>query len=238
MTTTKHRKGGSKGANGYGEYQVRYASDKQINFIKQLLNSKQHNLTLTDEALTKLNVQGAGELITNLLTLPAKEGYVIAPTERQVSYAQSLIQDKEGGIELLNDYLFTKKVNSLSDLDKSDVSAIINTLRARSNKPVPILIKEVGAYLLDETIYSIRKGSYSKEWQVWSYSDESKKYERNNKANEKKVLTTLDVSNRLTLEQAIRYSAQTGVCCHCGRTLTLLKSVTAGMGRVCASRYF
>ena len=41
--TTTHRKGGSKGANGYGEYKVRNASPRQIAFIEKLLATKNHN---------------------------------------------------------------------------------------------------------------------------------------------------------------------------------------------------
>ena len=33
--TTTHRKGGSTGANGYGEYQVRYASERQKKLVGQ-----------------------------------------------------------------------------------------------------------------------------------------------------------------------------------------------------------
>ena len=36
-TKTKHRKAGARGGNQYGEYKVRYASEKQANFIKKLL---------------------------------------------------------------------------------------------------------------------------------------------------------------------------------------------------------
>ena len=43
MTTTKHRTGGARGANGYGEYQVRHASPKQQLFIKTLLETKEHS---------------------------------------------------------------------------------------------------------------------------------------------------------------------------------------------------
>ena len=100
-----------------------------------------------------------------------------------------------------------------------------------------LAITEVGAYLLDETIYSIRLGRESNKLQVFAYSDISKKYVRLGISKEKELLRQLQPTNRLTLEQAIKYSAQTGSCVHCGRTLTLRKSVVAGMGQVCASKY-
>jgi hypothetical protein len=233
--TTTHRKGGSKGANGYGEYKVRNASPKQIAFIEKLLATKNHNYNNLN--LTELNVQGAGEIINALLSCDNKTGVVTPPTERQVQFAQSLVTSKEGGQGLLANVLQSKGVHELAQLSRADVSAIINSLKTSKTKEVVIKISEVGAYLLDETIYSIRQGQESKKWQVWSYSDEAKKYQRNAKELETNVLNNVDETNRLTLSQAIKYSAQTGICCHCGRTLTVLKSVAGGIGPICAKRY-
>ena len=234
-TNTKHKTGGARGANGYGEYQVRYASQKQINFIKTLLATKDHTHNLTDETLEKLNVQGAGELITSLINLPNKVGLVIPPTEKQISFVESLVQKKEGGLELLNDYLLKNNVNELNQLNKSDVSEIINSLRYAKEKPEVLKITEVGAYLLDAVIYSIRFNTDRKRWSVWTYSKEFGKWLKDDTKQE--VLKKLEPSNRLTLQQAVKYSAQTGLCCHCGRTLTVLKSVAGGIGPICSKKY-
>jgi hypothetical protein len=180
-------------------------------------------------------VQGAGELITKLLALPNKAGVVIAPSEKQVSFADSLIKKKEGGVETLNHYLHNRKVSSLAELDRKDVSAIINTLKFAKEVTPPMKITEVGAYILDGIVYSIRQNSESKNWSVWTYSDVDKKYVRNNK--EFGVLYKLDTTDRLTLELAIKYSAQVGICVHCGKTLTVLKSVAGGIGPICAKKY-
>jgi hypothetical protein len=235
-TTTRHRTGGSRGANGYGEYTVRNASNKQQLFIKTLLETKEHSFGEVD--VVSLNVQGAGELITKLLVLPNKAGIVVPATEKQISFATALIQKKEGGLDVLNHYLRNRKVNALEQLDRKDVSAIINELKVAQIKALPIAITEVGAYLLDEVIYSIRIGNQSKKWQVWSYNDTYKKYLREtDKAKEDSILQKVQPSNRLTLESAIKYSVQVGICCHCGRTLTVLKSVAGGIGPICAKRY-
>ena len=237
MTTlSTHRTGGAKGANGYGEYQVRYASDKQQLFIKTLLETKEHSFSDVDVAT--LNVQGAGELITKLLALPNKAGVIVKASEKQLSYALSLIQKKEGGLPTLNHYLYNRKVNALDELDRKDVSAIIGHLQQAPLMPVAIAITEVGAYLVEGVIYSIRKGSQSKMWHVWTYNDSFKKYLReNDKVKEDSILQKVQPSNRLTLETAVKYSVQTGICCHCGRTLTVLKSVAGGIGPICAKRY-
>ena len=234
MTTlSTHRTGGAKGANGYGEYQVRYASERQQQFIKTLLETKAHSFVDVD--VTTLNVQGAGELITKLLLLPNKVGVVIAPSEKQLSFAKALIQKKQGGTHTLNHYLHNRKVTSIEELDRKDVSAIINTLKVAKEVTPPMKITEVGAYILDGIVYSIRQNSETKRWSVWTYSDVDKKYVRNNK--EFGVLYKLDTTDRLTLELAIKYSAQVGICVHCGKTLTVLKSVAGGIGPICAKKY-
>lgn len=234
MTTlSAHRTGGSRGANGYGEYQVRYASPKQQLFLKTLLETKAHSFGDVDVAT--LNVQGAGELITKLMALPNKAGVVVAPSEKQVSFANALIKKKEGGVETLNHYLHNRKVSSLEELDRKDVSEIINTLKVAKEVTPPIKITEVGAYLLDGIVYSIRQNSETKRWSVWTYSDVAKKFVRNNDKFD--VLYQVETTDRLTLELAIKHSAQVGICVHCGRTLTLLKSVAGGMGAICAKKY-
>jgi hypothetical protein len=232
--TTTHRKGGSRGANGYGEYQVRYASERQKQFINNLLATKECEFDVAEINVDELNVQGAKDLITLLLKQPNKAGIVIPPTEKQLQFAQALVTSKEGGQGLLANVLQSRGVNTIEQLSRSDVSAIINSLK--NVKDAPMKIADVGAYLLDGTIYSIRQSNESKKWSVWTYSDEAKKYVRNDEV-KKEVLKKVEPKDRLTLELAIKYSAQVGICVHCGRTLTLLKSVAGGMGAICAKKY-
>lgn len=231
-TTTKRRAGGSAGGNKYGSYQVRYASERQVSFIKKLLEQKQHNFP-SDFDLTTLNVQGAGDLINELLSCSDKAGFVIPPTDKQLNFAKSLISNKEGGQELLANVLQLKGVHGIEQLSKQDVSGIINSLKVVKDNPLKIT--EVGAYLLDETIYSIRQSNETKKWSVWAYSADVNKFVRRDDL--KDVLKKLEPKDRLTLELAIKYSAQVGICVHCGRTLTLLKSVAGGMGAWCAKKY-
>lgn len=230
METKNRRKGGSKGGNKYGSYEVRYASQKQIDFINKLLQKKEHNLSVD---LSTLNVQGAGDLITSLLALPDKVGFVDYASEKQVSFAQSLSNSKENGLEIVNNFLQKNNVLSLDKLDKSKVSLLITELKATEDKKATIT--EVGAYLYEGVVYSIRKNQYDK-FIVWTYNEERKAYERNYSAT-KNLLNKIQPTDRLTLELAIKYSAQTGICCHCGRSLTVLKSVAGGIGPICAKRY-
>ena len=180
-------------------------------------------------------MQGAGEIINSLLSCDNKAGVVTPPTERQVQFAQSLVTSKEGGQGLLANVLQSKGVHEIAQLSRADVSAIINSLK--NVKDAPIKITEVGAYLLDGTIYSIRQSSENKKWSVWTYEGGNvNKYVRNDVV-KNEVLKKVEPKDRLTLELAIKYSAQVGICVHCGRTLTLLKSVAGGMGAICAKKY-
>jgi hypothetical protein len=234
VTNAPQRKsGGATGGNQYGAYQVRHASDKQVSFIKKLLEQKDYSKQVD---LDNLNVQGAGDLINELLACSDKQGYVALPSDKQLSFARNLIKNKDGGMELLNQLLQSHNVNSLEQLPKVIVSGIINTLKSAPEQP--LAISEVGAYLSDGTIYSIRLGKESQKFQVWYHDTTQNKYVREaNGFTEKDLLKKLQPTDRLTLELAIKYSAQTGICVHCGRTLTLRKSVVAGMGQVCASKY-
>lgn len=234
---TTHKTGGSIGGNKYGSYVVRYASDKQKNFIKKLLEQKQHNLNVDDEVLKELNVQGASDLISQLINLPNKQGVFIPASEAQVSFASSLVATKENGFDLLTTLLQKNKVNSLEQLDKEQISFLITMLKVSTTKAVTIRISDVGAYVFNGVVYSIRKDKDQKKYRVYFYSKEVNKYVRAEKKLEVEVLSNISDSDRLTLEKAVKYSAQTGICCHCGRLLTVLKSVAGGIGPICSKKY-
>lgn len=52
------------------------------------------------------------------------------------------------------------------------------------------------------------------------------------------AMRTLTPADKMTLEQAKEFGALYGTCCVCGRTLTDEVSIEAGIGPVCAGRYF
>lgn len=230
-TTTKHRKGGSKGGNQYGSYTVRNASEKQIAFIKKLLDQKKHNNLSID--FTKLNVQGATELIKTLMALENNDTHFVLPTEKQLSYAKLLIRTKVNGFALEREVLDKNGVTSLANLSSTEVSKVINTLKPADY--LPQQITETGAYRFNGRVVSVRIGNQSGKWQVWEYNKELGKWGYDFKKTW--ILAHLTPAMRLSLEEAIKISAQTGTCVHCGRTLTDLKSVAGGMGKVCADKY-
>jgi hypothetical protein len=230
-TKTKHRKAGARGGNQYGEYKVRYASEKQANFIKKLLDTKQHSYDTPDFAL--LNVQGATELIANLLKCPNKAGVVRLATSKQLWLLGKLVQDKQEGKALLSATLSKEGVTVLEQLSIDSVSGLITQLKdAPSLEPE---IKEVGAYLLNNSIYQIRMGLNSRKLQVWTINRNHDGFDYD--TTRQAVLFELKPEHRLTLSKAIELSVQFGCCVHCGRALTRAVSVARGMGAVCAGRY-
>jgi hypothetical protein len=230
-TKTTHRKAGARGGNQYGEYKVRYASEKQANFIKKLLDTKQHSYDTPDFAL--LNVQGATELIANLLKCPNKAGVVRLATAKQLWLLGKLVQDRQEGKALLSATLAKEGVTVLEQLSIDSVSGLITQLKdAPSLEPE---IKEVGAYLLNNSIYQIRMALNSRKLQVWTINRNHDGFDYD--TTKQSVLFELKPEHRLTLSKAIELSVQFGCCVHCGRALTRAVSVARGMGAVCAGKY-
>jgi hypothetical protein len=95
-----------------------------------------------------------------------------------------------------------------------------------------IIEATVGAYRVNETYYSVRKLRDSDRLFALEYDPINKSWTLNSK-----VLATLKATDRLSLTDASAFGIATGTCVHCHRTLTLQKSVVAGMGKWCASHY-
>lgn len=231
MTQTTHRKAGTRGGNQYGQYKVRYASPRQVQFLKNLLELKQHSFT--EPNWEELNVQGATELIAQLVKLPNKANIKRYISEKQLNFLLHLVRTKEDGEQLLSTSLAKENIADSANLSFEEAQSLINTLLQAGNKTIKL--SDVGAYRINGTVYSIRKGRESRKWQVWSINPITNKWFLDS-ANYS-VLFELRDEHRLTLREAIQVSANTGSCCHCGRTLTLASSVAKGMGRVCEGKY-
>lgn len=231
MNTSTHRKAGTRGGNQYGAYKVRYASPRQVQFLKNLLELKQHSFA--EPNWEELNVQGATELIAQLVKLPNKVNIKRYISEKQLNFLLHLVRTKEEGESLLSTSLAKENIADSANLSFEEAQTLINTLLQADNKTIKL--SDVGAYRINGTVYSIRKGRESRKWQVWSINPVTNKWFLDS-ANYS-VLFELRDEHRLTLREAIQVSANTGSCCHCGRTLTLASSVAKGMGRVCEGKY-
>jgi hypothetical protein len=229
--TSAHRKAGARGGNQYGEYKVRYASPRQVQFIKTLFETKQHSLS--EPNWEELNVQGATELISALLKLPNKEERPRYISSKQENFLLHLVAIKEGGEQLLQASLLQEGVKDSGNLSFAIAQTLIDTLIKADVKSLKF--NEAGAYRINDTIFSIRKGRQSGKWQVWSFDSLSGKWFLDSK--NYGLLFEIKAENRLSLKEAIQHSALTGYCVNCGRTLTLASSVLKGMGKVCESKY-
>lgn len=97
---------------------------------------------------------------------------------------------------------------------------------------------DVGAHLLEGTLYSVRRDRKTDQIQVWEFNPTKKEYRRPFfSAEEHKILQLLGSGTKLTLRLAQKYSIETGICCHCGRYLSAKKSVASGMGPICKKYY-
>lgn len=129
----------------------------------------------------------------------------------------------------------TRKRRAITKEKKSEA---LDTAENVSFIPSDYYLVDPGAYKLGHTVYSIRRDKKTRVFQAWFYDGDKKTYRRPFfESDERKILEKLTPSNRLSLKMAEKYSLDTGLCCHCGRTLTAQKSINRGMGPVCRSLY-
>lgn len=203
------------------------ATVAQINFIKTLLSDRlvPNCFEIDLDHLTK---DQASNAIRILKQQPKLRVELIS--EKQLAYLTSIINrrpDADYHLQRINDEYGISDLTSLNrDQAKREIDRMLRL-------PIPLPDIAVGAYELDNIVYSVRKGNYSGAIHALVYDPDQKKWV-SDKTNSIYKLTN---EHRLTLSRATQLSVAVGSCVHCGRTLTLQKSVVAGMGRVCASKY-
>lgn len=243
---------------------IKLASDKQVAFIKKLLNERQHEFgdSLIIEQMTSREVSG---YIDVLLGLPYKAG--INPTvrlasDKQIAFIKSLIEKLENPDEYLSELLVINGISDLTALPLAVASKVIGTLQGLAKAvptqttPTPVasvgasvvipapslpviatpvaipkVLVEVGAYNHGGEIYRVKASTYGKR-HAYKWDANRKKWVYANG-----VIYKIVPAERLTLNDAMRFGAQTGSCVHCGRTLTDPESVRYGLGTVCIKRY-
>ena len=226
MTITKGKPAGAPASNQYGEFQVKYCSPAQARFIQRLLDERVHDFQISDAKT--VNKKHASRIIEQLLKCPKKPEAIEPISEKQLSYIDALVQTREGASTIVNSF------GSVYRLDKDKARELIDTLVLLQYKKqaTPEEKLEVGAYLHDGVIYSIRKNSSSGRLHAFTFDHDLKAW-----SYARGIVNQIKPEERLTLAQASQFGAQTGCCVHCRRTLTVQKSIVAGMGKICASRY-
>jgi len=165
-----------------------------------------------------------------------------AATEKQVSYLESLLRNREVDEDAAN----MMKDAIAKGIDWKLASAFIQQLVVcpfRQRMPASSPITEDGMYRMPNgAIYKVQfnkaqgdgRRMYAKLLVM-----ERDEYNDTWKAHfeyEKGVVYKLTPEMRMTIEQAKEFGALYGTCCVCGRTLTNEVSIEAGIGPICAGR--
>jgi hypothetical protein len=227
VSITKGKPAGAPASNQYGEFAVKYCSPAQARFIQRLLDERIHEFEIANAE--QVNKKHASRIIEQLLACPKKVEDRIS--EKQSGYIDLLLQTRQKAQEKLTEITTHYSVDSYHQLTRDQAKVLITYLVMLPKLEV-IIEATVGAYRVNETYYSVRKLRNSDRLFALEYDPINKSWTLNSK-----VLATLKATDRLSLTDASAFGIATGTCVHCHRTLTLQKSVVAGMGKWCASHY-
>lgn len=227
MTITTGKPAGAPASNQYGEFAVKYCSPAQARFIQRLLDERIHEFEIANAE--QVNKKHASRIIEQLLACPKKVEDRIS--EKQSGYIDLLLETRQNAQEKLTEITTHYSVDSYHQLTRDQAKTLITYL-VLLPKVEPVIEATVGAYRVNGIYYSVRKRRESDRLFAVEYDPENKSW-----INNFKILSTLKATDRLSLTDASAFGIATGTCVHCHRTLTLQKSVVAGMGKWCASHY-
>lgn len=91
-------------------------------------------------------------------------------------------------------------------------------------------VTEAGVYMLDEIVYRVKPSQQGRLYAL-AFDPETQSFEY--AAGAIKRLSSEDL---MTVEQAEKFGQRFGICAVCGRVLTNPKSITRGIGPVCADK--
>ena len=124
-------------------------------------------------------------------------------------------------------------------LDKSRASHAIDTLRSAPKtapKPVAASLDE-GVYRKDGVIFRVHRSResgnlYAKRLEFDLFGGSKPRF-----VYAKGAITALAPTHKMSRDEAKAFGVETGICCVCGAFLTDEKSVSEGIGPVCAKRF-
>ena len=220
---------GAPASNQYGEFTVKVCSPKQASFIQSLLDTRRHNLLITDA--TTVNKKHASRIIDELLKCPKLVPDLIS--DKQLSYLNALQTSRQNASSHIVNALVRAGVSAKSEFTREQAGSLITALKLLPVIAQPILVDEVGAYRHGEQYYSVRKSTQRHDALIaYVFNASTGRWEY-----AKGAIHALRPEQRLTLSEAKKFGVQTGQCVHCGRTLTDPISIMAGLGTVCIKRY-
>jgi hypothetical protein len=134
---------------------------------------------------------------------------------KQVSFIKSLISERG----------YTQPVE-FGTLTSSEASSLISNLLAM---PTAGGVEEQGMYRDGDAIFRVQRSLESGNLYAKRLDVVEMKF-----IYEAGAIKTLRASHKMTLDEAKAFGVETGFCCVCARFLTDAKSVSAGIGPVCA----
>lgn len=159
---------------------------------------------------------------------PSTPANFVPATDKQVGFYVRLCAERGVNTDMID---FTK-------ISKSEISKAIDAILAtpKPTRPETKIEIEDGMYRLDDVIYKVQHAvhgsgrQYAKE--LVQYADGSWGFEF-----ARGMVYKLRPEHKMTIEEAKEFGALYGTCCVCGRTLTDEKSIEAGIGPICASKF-
>lgn len=229
---------GAKGANQFGSYKVRVASDKQVGFLRSLLATRDTSrlgelqaalVTKARSELTgeQLSKRLATDVISILVELPTKSGVpgVKMASDKQKDFVASLAADR--GVEIDTNDLTAEKAGKI-------IEDLLKNTPPRGLRPKVASELEPGIYRNSGGIHRVYKGRTSGRMlakllvgsseEGWHFEYEGAAY---------RFVKAID---RMSLEEAKAFGADFGTCCVCAATLTDPESIRKGIGPICEGK--
>jgi hypothetical protein len=160
-------------------------------------------------------------------------------THKQVSFLQTLLAERVIPAQVAK--WLDSNVGDLGlglYLTREDASRLIESLlasprkSAEAGKPAKAFVAEVGMYRTEAgEIFKVQASRESGNLYAKRLTPNGFEYEQG-------AIRKLSADDKMTIEQAKAFGVATGVCCVCARELTDQQSVEAGIGPVCAKRWF
>lgn len=245
LRLTDRPAGGKAHSNQYGACTVTFASQKQTNFIKALMDRKDLS-PLEDSvvidvarlrmqvAKTEINKKAASAIIDRLLALPERSATPIAAqstnvkaSEKQLDFIARLAAERE-----LDAVERDALAASLPQLSTKGASKTIENLLARPMATVAPLVIEAGVYVnTDGSVFRVYFGQQS--GQMLAARVEGNEFVYAGKADR---FITFPASRKMTIEEAAAWGKATGTCIVCARRLDVPESVDRGIGPVCFAK--
>jgi hypothetical protein len=226
MTIT-FKPAGAPASNQYGQFTVRYASPAQQRYIRKLLDERQHDFGDDFDPAT-VNVQNASHVIDQLLRSPVRADKVAPASDKQLAFIESLKFQRDGAEQFIQQFYAGYGSDQLT---APDAKYLIDSL-LKLPAVVRHVVVEVGAYRYNGNIYSVRRGRESGNLNAFNWDPATNQW-----AYAGAVKFELRPEHRISLAEALTFGVQTGVCVHCGATLTNKASAMMGIGPTCRKKY-